>query len=68
MIGRLIKYEQVDWLEQETYHRQTTSFATRENLDFLFNVLASEHESAEDILDAGADIAYSHTIDSIEDC
>ena len=68
MIGRLIEDEQVDWFEQETYHRQTTAFAAREHLHFLLDVLASEHESSEDILDACADITYSHTIYCVEDC
>ena len=66
MVGRLVENQEVDRLQEQANHGQTTALATTEHLDFLVGGLATKHESSEDIIDAQADIALCHIIDGLE--
>ena len=68
VVGRLVKDQQVHRLQQQAYHRQTTSFASREHLHLLLRRLATEHEGAQYIPYPGAYIAHRHIVDGLEHC
>ncbi len=66
MVGRLVKYEQVDRLKEQAYHGEAVFFSTRQDLDFLVRRFPSEHECPEDVADFGADISDSHPVDGVK--
>ena len=65
VVGGLIEDEQVDRLQQQPYHRQAAFLSTAQDLDLLVGILATEHESAQDVVDARAYVAHSHIVDSV---
>ena len=67
MVGGLIEYEQVARLQQESYHRQTASFASGEDFHFLVGSLSAEHECAEDVADFCPYITHRHVINGLKD-
>ena len=53
--------------EHHTGHRQTRPLAARENLDLLVDVLAAEQERAQNVAQAGADVAHGHAVERVVD-
>ena len=66
MVGRFIKYQQVYWFKQQTYHRQATTFTPTENLHLFIGGLATKHKGAQYIVDTQADITLGNTVDRFE--
>ena len=66
MVRRLVHNEQVVGREHQSRHCQTRSLATRQHLDLLVDILASEQESTQNIAQSGADITHRNAIERIE--
>ena len=66
VVGGLVENEEVHGLEKQFYHCQARPFAAREHLHLLVGGFAAEHESAEDVANAGAYVAASHAVDGVE--
>ena len=66
MVRRLIEDQQVDGLQQQLDHCQSGTFATGEHLYFFRRILASEHESTQQILDLVADISFCNIVYRLE--
>ena len=67
VVRRLVQHQQVARFEHHAGHRQTRPLAAREDLDLLVDVLAAEEEGAQDIAQAGADVAHGHAVERIVD-
>lgn len=66
VVGRLVKDEQVDRVEQQLHQRQTGAFASRQNFYFLRAFFTSEHEGSEQVADFVADITYGYVVNGLE--
>ena len=66
MVGRLVENQQVDRLQQQTNHSQSTTLSTTKHLDLFVSGLASKHKGAKDIVDAQTDIASRHIVDGLK--
>ena len=67
MIGRFIKYQQVDGFKQQLDHSQSAAFSTAKELHFLFRGLTTKHESTEQVIDFQSYIPCSHAVYRIID-
>ena len=68
MVGRLVKNEQVDGLQEQAYHRQPASFATRQHLNFLLRRFATEHKCTQQVVDFQSHVTRCHTVNGFVDC
>ena len=50
MVGRLVEYEEIHGVEQQSYHREAAAFAARKEPDVFFACFAAEHERSENVV------------------
>ena len=65
VVGWLIEYQQIDRLQQELDHRQTTAFSTTQHLHIFFRSLASKHKGTQQVIDFETHFTSCHTVDGI---
>ena len=66
VVGRLIQHKEVDRFQQQSYHRQTGSFTTRQHLHLLVGGLTSKHERTQYITNLRTNITYRNRINRIK--
>ena len=66
MVGRLIQYQKVIWLQHQSGHSQARALATRENFHLLVYILSSEQECSQNIAQTCTNISRGNSVQSIE--
>ena len=66
MVGRLVENQQVHGREQQLDHGQAGAFSTGQDFHLFVDVVATEHECSQHILDFVFQFQRGHVVDGLE--